>query len=76
MRDCTPQQLLEIDRCFQYVLEHIETDEVRPRSVFFGSTVDNWFRSSRGECRMRIVVASEPPNDGYERAYLRQTGKQ
>ena len=70
MRDCTGQQLFEIDRCFQYVLEHIVADEVEPRSVFFGSTVDNWFKSGRGERHMKIVVAGRLPSDAYERARL------
>ena len=70
MKNPTPQQLSEIDQCFQFVLDSIEVDGIEPRSVLFGSTVGNWFKSIRGK-RMRIVVAGNTPNDLYERAYLR-----
>lgn len=69
MKDCTDKQLFEIDRCFQYVLERIKADGVHPRTVLFGSTVDRWFRSSRG-CRMKIVITGTPPNGIYETATI------
>ena len=75
MKNLTPQQLLEIDRCFQYTLENITRDGIHPRAVLFGSTVDNWFRHSVGERRsMGIVIAGNPPNSRYERVFLRDVG--
>ena len=74
MKNCTPMQLLEIDRCFQYTLVKIRADGVEPRSVLFGSTVDNWFREMNGERNMKIVVAGNPPNSCYARAFLGDIG--
>ncbi len=49
----TGQQLIEIDRCFQFVCERIQQDGVHPRKVLFGSTVANWMKG-----RMEIVAAT------------------
>lgn len=69
MRNPTPQQLFEIDRCFDYVMRRIVEDNIHPRNVLFGSTVDNWFRTSTSiGRRMKIVIGGEPPHGAYERA--------
>jgi len=33
MKNLSPQQLLEIDRCFQYTLEKITVDNILARNV-------------------------------------------
>ena len=77
MKNLTLQQLFEVDRCFQHVLEHITRDNVPPRSVLFGSTVDNWFRQMRGErpAGLKIVLVGRLPNAAYEGAYIRNQFK-
>ena len=74
MKNLTPQQLKEIDRCFNYVCERIRIDNIPHQKVLFGSTVDNWFKAIKGEIPDgTIVIAGFPPNNSYEMAYLRVT---
>ena len=76
MKNLTPQQLKEVDKCFNHVCEHIRIDKIPHQKVLFGSTVDNWFKAMKGETtEARIVIAGFPPNSNYEMAYLRVTGE-
>ena len=62
------QELLEADRCFQYVCERIRQDGVSPRSVLFGSTLARWL--ARSDIAYKIVVVCEPPKSTYVRAEI------
>lgn len=59
MKSLDGQQILEADRCFQYVCERIAHDGVHPRKVLFGSTLENWF-----EGNMKVVAVTNV--SGYE----------
>jgi len=69
MKNLVPLQLLEIDKCFNWVCENLRIDNVSHQKIIFGSTMDNWQRG-----RMKIVIVGDPPNANYERAYFRDTG--
>jgi len=76
MKNLSPQQLLEIDRCFNWVSERIRIDKIPHQKVLFGSTVHNWFLEKDGIVKAaKIVIAGFPPDDNYEMAYLRVSGK-
>lgn len=63
----TPQFLLEADKCFQWVCEKIKQDGINPRSVLFGSTLQEWLNQDIP----KIIITGEPPNASYLRAFLR-----
>lgn len=62
-----PQFLLEVDKCFQWVCEKIEQDSINPRSVLFGSTLQEWLNQGAP----KIIIAGNPPNVSYRRIFLR-----
>ncbi len=73
MKELTPQQLFEIDRCFNWVSERIRLDNVPHQKVLFGSTVYNWFKAIKGEAiEAKIVIAGFPPNNNYEMADFKE----
>lgn len=67
MAAMSSQVLLEADKCFIWVCDMIRVDKIPPRSVLFGSTLENWLSG-----KMKIVITGNPPNGNYEQVSDKQ----
>lgn len=61
MNQLTSAQLMEIDRCFNWVSECIRIDKIPHQKVLFGSTVHNYLQGIH-----RIVCTGVPLNGNYQ----------